>query len=122
MLAAATISAPFAGKIAAHYAEVGEYVTPGTPIVRLVATDTLWVRFAAPEQLAGNLSSGAAVMVTIEAVPEPIRGTVRHAGPEIDLASQTFPVEAFLALPDSLRDLVRPGMIAHVQLAAPGDL
>jgi len=114
-LAAAIIRAPFAGRIAERYAEPGERVVPGSLIVRLVGTDELWVRFAAAESLACSLEPGVPITVRLNAVAGLIPATVTATSPEIDPASKMFTAEAALALPDSLRDRVRPGMIAQVR-------
>jgi RND family efflux transporter MFP subunit len=121
MLAAREIRAPFDGTVAGRYLDVGAMVASGQPLIRLISEQELWVRFAAPESLAGALAIGLPVTVTIPATGNRIRGGIAHISPEIDPASQLLTVEAPLAVPDSLSSQVRSGMAARVTLALPGD-
>lgn len=59
----ATIRAPFAGIVAERSAQLGEYVQPGTAIVRLVNTERLEVTAQAPVSLGATLAAGDAVTI-----------------------------------------------------------
>src|SRR5690606_38362453 len=52
------ITAPFAGTVSIRYADPGALVTRGAPVVRLIASDELWVRFAVPAEEAERYRVG----------------------------------------------------------------
>lgn len=60
-LANAVIRAPFDGVVADRMTSLGEYVGPGTPVVRVVATTPLTLSLVVPEREAGRLVEGQAV-------------------------------------------------------------
>jgi len=60
------VKAPFAGQIAGRMLEVGEYSSPGAKVARLVAVDNVEVRAQAPVSLAGALSEGQVVTLTVD--------------------------------------------------------
>ena len=127
-LAAMVIRAPFDGMVAERYQDPGAMVYSGTPVVKLISNDELWVRFAVPEDQAGGVAPGMMVTVEVPAVVATavagtaaegqVTGSVAHIAPEIDPASQTLTVEAVLTIPDGLRHQVRSGMTARVRFVA----
>jgi membrane fusion protein (multidrug efflux system) len=85
--------APLGGAVAEWRFELGERVSPGAPIVRIVEVERLSVRFAlAPEE---PIATGQRVRATT-AGGQWADGTVQSVAPEVDLASQTVFVEAVL--------------------------
>ena len=54
----ATIRAPFAGIVAERSGQAGEYIQPGTAVVRLVNTDRVEVTAQAPVALVAQLKAG----------------------------------------------------------------
>lgn len=59
-----TIRAPFAGHVAGRLASVGEYVTSGNPVLRLVDTHRLEITLRAPLTVAPFIKPGLEVEVT----------------------------------------------------------
>ena len=49
LLANTVITATFEGTVAARYLDPGALVHPGSPVINLMRSEDLWVRFAAPE-------------------------------------------------------------------------
>src|ERR1041384_6824579 len=62
----ARVTAPFDGAIAERIANVGEYVTAGKPIVRLVKTDPLRLRLQVPERESVAVREGQMVRLNVE--------------------------------------------------------
>lgn len=95
-----TVRAPFPGRVVARLAQIGEYASTGTELVRLVDTDHVEVRAQAPIFTAGFLDSGMKVMVTadgpngIEEILTPIRAVI-PVGDEISRM-----MEVRISLPD----------------------
>jgi multidrug efflux pump subunit AcrA (membrane-fusion protein) len=113
---AGEVLAPFSGTVSSWYQPSGAVVSPGDRVVRLVAVERLWVRFAVPVDDVDEVRPGRAV----EVVPVPdaprLHAIIRHVAPELDLASQRMLVEAELRDPRA----VRAGQACHVVLPAAG--
>ena len=61
-----TLKAPFSGVISGKLTEVGEWVTPGTPVLDLVGTGQLHADFAVPQRYYSQISSKIALTVRQE--------------------------------------------------------
>jgi len=64
-----TLTAPFSGVILVREAELGEVVSPGTPIVTLADLDHLWVRVYIAETDLGKIHLGDSVTVRTDTFP-----------------------------------------------------
>ena len=117
-LADATITAPFAGAVAMRYIDPGVVVEAGTPLVRLIAADRPWVRFAVPAEQRAVMAPGARVSVAIESPAlqgQPVEAVVRHIAPALDPSSQMFLVEAELAPSAQQAERIHPGLAARIR-------
>lgn len=80
----ALIRAPFDGIVAERMVSVGEYVTPGRTVARVVAQDPLTLSLAVPERDAGKLALGQVVLFEVAAFPgESFTATVDRTGPQL---------------------------------------
>ncbi|MBV2183084.1 MAG: HlyD family secretion protein [Rhizobium sp.] len=68
-LAHRTISAAFSGIIDATFADVGEYVTPGTRLVMYHAPDEVWIDANVKETNFGSIRVGSKARITVDAFP-----------------------------------------------------
>ncbi|MEW6982639.1 efflux RND transporter periplasmic adaptor subunit [Colwelliaceae bacterium 6471] len=84
------ITAPFSGNISQRFANIGELIAVGRPLVQLVNTEQLDIRIAAPLSIAPYLTLGAPVTVKWQdkLIELPVR-TWSKAG---DQSSRTFDV------------------------------
>jgi HlyD family secretion protein len=64
------LRAPFSGVVLVRQAELGEVVSPGTPIVTLGDLDHLWVRVYVPETDLGKVHWGQTVDVHTDSFPD----------------------------------------------------
>lgn len=108
------ITADFAGTISMRYRDPGAAVGPGLPVVRLIATGSLWVRFAIPPDRREAISVGDTVRVDIDGVEATAEAVVKQISPELDPASKMIFAEAELVLPAGLSSKIQPGMEAWV--------
>jgi RND family efflux transporter MFP subunit len=113
----AEIRAPFDGVVSARYVDPGASVTTVTPIVRLIAADKVWVRFALPEERARALAAGAKVSVRLDTLGATFDGTVENVAPEVDTAARLVFAEARLDLPEAWQKKVPPGAAVRVAVA-----
>jgi HlyD family secretion protein len=118
-----TVKAPIAGQVYQVGAELGEYVSPGVPLLSLVDLGDVWLRFDLREDLVKGLKVGDRFTVTIPALGDvPATVEVRtiatrgeYAGWRATRATGDFDLRTFevRAYPvDKLPDL-RPGMSAY---------
>jgi len=110
------VRAPFDGVVVARYVDGGATVRQGQPIVRLLETGDLRVRFAIPED-ATELT--VATPVHVRVAGQLLAGVVEKVAPEVDTASRMIFAEASLAPASSLQHALRSGQVARVSLSAP---
>lgn len=106
------LRAPFAGTVAQRMRDAGNRIEAGMPIVRIVSTGGMRLRFAVPPQLAKLAVVGARVNVTIETIDGALTATVKQVTPSLDAASGMIIVEAQFPI-DAAGEL-RPGLAASV--------
>lgn len=117
-LAQKRIRAPFTGQLGLRQASVGQYLSPGTPIVSLQSIDPIEIDFSLPEQQASLITTGLSVDVVVDAYPdEAFSGTVLAIESRVDPATRNFNVRARLPNPDGK---LRPGQFGRVTLNLPG--
>lgn len=118
-----TVKAPIAGQVYQVGAELGEYVSPGVPLLSLVDLSDVWVGFDLREDLIKGLKVGDRFTVRIPALGDmPVTVEVRtiatrgeYAGWRATRATGDFDLRTFevRAYPvEKLPDL-RPGMSAY---------
>lgn len=111
-LARCVVRAPFAGRIDARHVELGEYVTEGEAVFRLVDASRLKVRTRVSERDVAELAVGEMVSFTVSA-----SGGGSHTGRVVFVAveagAQTHAFDVELEVVPPLGRL-RPGMIAEV--------
>lgn len=108
------LRAPWAGTVAARRVEVGDYATPGQPLLELVAVERLKVRAPAPAADVPFLEVDRPAEVTVEFLPgEIFSGEVVRLGAELDPDSRTLTVEVEI---DNSDGRLRPGMFGRMQI------
>ncbi|HTR61352.1 MAG TPA: efflux RND transporter periplasmic adaptor subunit [Candidatus Binataceae bacterium] len=108
------IRAPFAGSVQKRMASLGEYVTTGTQLYELIATDPIKLRCPMPERFVPLAHPGMPVNLTTDAQPGvSYTGTITRIAPALDDQSRTLLVEA--EVPNS-KGVLKPGYFAHVTM------
>lgn len=91
------VLAPFAGRVAARLAEVGDLATPGRPLLMLESGTGRRLVVQVPEQIAvaAQLASGDTVPVTLDARPElgEIAGRIVEISPGPDPVTHSYTVK-----------------------------
>ena len=106
------IRAPFTGIIASTPLQIGEVVSPGTPVVDLYDRRSLVVEVDVPELQLSKVATGAPCLVTLDAfADQPLSGRVLDVAPTFDRAKATARVR--VGLSDAYR--AHPGMAARVR-------
>jgi HlyD family secretion protein len=122
------ITAPMDGLVVRRHYDVGELVSPGTPIFTVLNTASMWIELAADERVHGGIAVGQPAEIRPEAFPgQRITGHVtfvadRHsftpkaAQTRDDRAMLTFRVKVGV---DEGQELIKPGMYVDVTLQPP---
>ena len=105
------IRAPFAGRVAIQYVSAGATVAKGAPIVRLVHSDGLWVRFAVPENRVSSVALGAKLAVRLTQLEITTDAVVDKIAPEVDAASRMIVAEARLTEYQGSQDTLSGQMV-----------
>ncbi|MFB1483880.1 efflux RND transporter periplasmic adaptor subunit [Corallococcus sp. RDP092CA] len=87
-LADTTLRAPFAGRVVERWVDAGGRVAGGAPLVRLLRTGPVQVRFAIPEEQLGEVRAGAPVGLELSSSGRTLPGHVERIAPEVDAASR----------------------------------
>lgn len=118
-LAQKIVTAPFDGKLGIRRVNVGQYLGMGAPIVTLQKLDPINVDFSLPEHYLGNLTTGLAVSVRVDAYPDEIfQGKILAIEPKVNPNTRNFDVRARLANTDLQ---LKPGLFATVTITLPGE-
>lgn len=116
LIAQKAIAAPFAGRLGIRKVEIGQYVSPGTPLISLQQLDPINVDFPMPERHVATLASGQEVEVRVDAYPGAVfRGKIRTIDARVSAETRNLLVRAEIDNPD--RRLL-PGMFANVGVRA----
>ena len=89
-----TLVAPLNGVILVRQAELGEVVSPGTPVVTLADLDHIWVRVYVPETDLGRVRWGQDVSVRTDTYPgKAYRGRVSFISSEAEFTPKSVQTE-----------------------------
>lgn len=76
-----TVMSPTAGIVTSRFANSGEVITPGAPILELVDLDRLYLKVFVPEREIGKVRRGLPAQIYSDAFPQqPFFATVRYIG------------------------------------------
>ena len=112
-IAKATVRAPFSGTIGLRSISKGTYVTPLTPIAKLVNIDKLKITFSIPEKYASKVKLGAQLTFSTSDSEEEHSATIYAIEPEVEIATRTLKMRA---VADNSEGKLFPGSYANVIL------
>ncbi|MGL6123094.1 MAG: efflux RND transporter periplasmic adaptor subunit [Shewanella sp.] len=111
------ITAPFSGLVGIRNINLGEYLQPGTSIVRLEDISTVKLRFTIPQTQLSQIAVGQKIHVYVDAYPEqPFEGDIAAIEPAVFYQSGLIQVQA--RIPNDNAKL-RSGMFARVSILLP---
>ncbi len=116
-IAKKTLRAPFDGRIAIRQVELGQVVSPGTPIASLQSVSPIHADFWLPQQALAELEPGQRTRLHTDTFGDAEwEGEITTVNPEVDPATRNVRVRATFENPDGR---LRPGMFANVQVVSP---
>lgn len=112
LLSRHTLKAPFPGLIAEKHTEMGQWVKADSPVLKLVALDTIRVRAPLPQRYYQHLAQDAPIRITFDALPEKsYTGKLSSLVSVGNQSTRSFPV--FINI-DNADHTIAPGMSAEV--------
>jgi RND family efflux transporter MFP subunit len=103
-----SVRAPFSGWLTARNVEKGTLVGNATVGFSMVDTHVVKAVFAVPDTSLKSIRLGQRLTVTLDALDQPIAGTVTAISPQADARTHVFSIEVTMA---NAGNRVRPGMI-----------
>jgi membrane fusion protein, multidrug efflux system len=109
----AIVRAPFSGSIDAIPARVGEMIQPGTPLVRIVKLQDVYIQADISERYIGAFKKGDEVEVYFPSQDERIKTKVSSVSQVINSMNRTFNLEVKIP---ALKFPVRPNQVVVLNL------
>lgn len=109
----ADVKSPFDGIVAARFVELGQFVSAGMPVARVVDPYTLEVRGSVTEREAAWIRTGAPAAITMDGADVVLSGQVHWVSVEAATSTGKFPVEVRVANADLA---LRPGVVARAEI------
>lgn len=100
-------------RVSERLVSLGELVTPGQPLYRLIATDVLKFRGQVPEQNMGRVERGQRAIIRVDAFKDGFEAKVTRVSPRIDERTRGFEVEIEV---DNRDGRLKPGAFARAWL------
>ena len=111
-----TIAAPFDGVIASKQADMGTYVLPGQPVLKIANVTAVNARISVPEAEISHLHIGDKVKLSVAALDGAVfYGTISEKGIDANPISHTYDIKVGIA--NTGRRLL-PGMVCNAQIAS----
>lgn len=111
------VRAPFGGAVGLRNVFLGQYLEPGTEIVRLEDTSVMRLRFTVPQTDISKISLGQTIKIGVDAYPnDQFEGQITAIEPAVNYQSGLIQVQA--AIPNNDGQL-RSGMFARASIILP---
>ena len=118
LIARKSIQAPFSGVLGIRKINLGEYLSPGTPIVTLQQLDPIFTDFTVAERYLSSLAVEQVIEVELAAFPAEIfQGKISAISPKVESRTRNIKLQATLQNDDTR---LRPGMFARVAIILGG--
>ncbi|MCQ0969885.1 efflux RND transporter periplasmic adaptor subunit [Paracoccus sp. TK19116] len=108
--------APFSGTVGIARIDLGQYVSPGTPIATLQDLDNMRVDFSLPEQRLNELEIGQTITVRAEGLNEGLTGEITGIDPRVDAASRMVSLQGEIGNADGR---LTPGQFVRIEVQLP---
>ncbi len=109
-----TITAPFSGRLGLRQVQLGQYVTPGTPVASLQTLDPIYAEFSVPQFQIGRLRVGQDVDIKVETYEaRKFSGKITAINPDLDPITRNARVQS--TVPNPSKELL-PGMFCSVTI------
>ncbi len=112
-----TIRAPFTGRIGIRRVDLGEYIEPGDPIVRLEALDKILVDFTVSQRSLGLIRPDQPLRLRVDSWPgREFHGAITAIAPQVRRDTRDIQLEGLI---DNPEERLLPGMFAEIAIELP---
>jgi len=109
------IKSPIDGRIAEKFVDIGQMVSPGTPVVKVIDIDRVKVEIEVSEDEVIKIKKGQSIMLAADVYPGvEFTGEVLSVSPQASLNTRTYPVE--VVVPNNRENELKSGMIVRVNI------
>lgn len=116
-VAEAEVRAPFAGVVSLRYVDPGATAKQGQPVVHVINTQELRLRFAVPGDCKATFVAGDRIRVELEGVEgEAVFATLGQVAPALEPSTKMYMHQAMIEVPARLAEQVRAGQVGRVRL------
>jgi membrane fusion protein (multidrug efflux system) len=107
------IKAPFSGVLGLRQVDLGEYLSPGTPLVQLQTLDPIYLNFTLPQKYLGQIAQGQKIAFSVKGwnSQKTFPGKITAIASQVQRQSRNIQIQATLTNPDQI---LRPGMYGQV--------
>lgn len=117
-LSHSTLVAPYAGVIASKDADMGTYVLPGQPILKLADVAQVNVKISVPESEISHLHIGDKVTIHVAALGNAaFNGSISEKGIDANPISHTYDVKVLIG---NTHGKLLPGMVCNAKVRTSG--
>ncbi|WP_335965747.1 efflux RND transporter periplasmic adaptor subunit [Galbibacter sp. PAP.153] len=110
-LSKATVVAPFSGTIEEIISEQGTNVAMGTPIMRIVSLNNMYIETEVPEKYLPSIKKGTNVIAEFPVIGEKVETDVRQVSNYINPSNRSFKIE--VGVPNK-NGMIKPNLTAKV--------
>jgi len=107
------VTAPFDGSVDAILPKVGEFVSPQTPIIRLVNLDEVYIEADVSENYIGSIRKGTEAELRFENLNKSFKTKVNQVADFIDPNNRSFKIKIFIS---NTNNALKPNLIADIKL------
>jgi membrane fusion protein (multidrug efflux system) len=108
------INAPFSGKLGIRLIDMGEYITPGKPLVTLQSVDKLLLDFTLPESNFNDLAAGQQIRFKVRSFADKsFTAEVKAWSPVLDENTRNITIQAEV---DNKNRQLAPGMFVEMEV------
>jgi RND family efflux transporter MFP subunit len=112
-LAKTIIRAPFTGTIDDIITEKGSVVGPGTPVMRIVSLNNMYLEAEVPEKNIGSVKKGSEVIVNFPVLGESLNTKVSQVSNYINPENRSFNIQ--VAVPNK-NGKIKPNLTSKIQI------
>lgn len=114
-LSRATIKAPFTGTIDEIFTDQGTVVSPGTPVMRIVNLDSMFIEAEVPEKYINGVTDSVDVQVNFPILNKEISTKIKQVSKFINPANRSFKIVVDIPSGEETGG-IRPNLTARVKI------
>ncbi|EKF56891.1 RND family efflux transporter MFP subunit [Galbibacter marinus] len=110
-LSKSKVIAPFSGTIENIHSEQGSNISIGTPILRIVSLDQMYIETEVPERYLPSITKGTDVIAVFPVLNKKVETEIRQVSNYINPSNRTFKIEVDVPNKDQM---IKPNLTAKV--------